>query len=84
MMTTYNDLMMSNGAGSSIPQDFHQYSSPMMGNNPLDLPYNHDLFMSPSPSTQQQQQQQQQSLSHQRHVSAMQQQQVDTKVEKLH
>lgn len=81
MMTTYNDLMMSNGAGSSIPQDFHQYSSPMMANNSLDLPYNHDLFMSPSPSTQQQQQQQHQSLSHQRHVNAM--QQVDTKVKKI-
>jgi hypothetical protein len=80
MMSTYNDLMMSNGAGPSVSQDFHQYSSPMMANNPLDLPYNHDLFMSSSPSTQQQQ-----SLSHQRHVNAMQQQQqVHPKMKKIH
>jgi hypothetical protein len=43
MMNTYNDLMMPTNNGLSLQPDYHQYSN----NNPLDLPYNSDLFMSP-------------------------------------
>ena len=43
MMNTYNDMMMSNNNAPPLQQDYHQYSN----NNPLDLPYSPDLFMSP-------------------------------------
>ena len=42
MMNTYNDMMMGNGNGPSLQQDYHQYST----NNSLDLPYNPDSLMS--------------------------------------
>jgi hypothetical protein len=70
-MNTYNDLMMQNGNGPSLQQDFHRFSPSSSNNNPLDLPYSHDLFMSSSPSGQPQQQQ----LSQNRHMNVMQQQQ---------
>ena len=45
MMNSYNDFMMPNNNGSPMQPDYHhQYPS----NNPLDLPYSSDLFMSPS------------------------------------
>jgi hypothetical protein len=70
-MNTYNDLMMSNSNGPSLQQDFHRFSP---NNNPLDLPYSHDLFMSPPPSTQSQQQQ----IPQNRHMTVMQSQQQPT------
>lgn len=70
MMNTYNDIMMSNtNGGPALQQDFHQLSPSLMNNNSLDLPYNHDIFMSPSPSGPQQQMQQN------RHMNPMQSQQ---------
>ena len=36
-------MMMPNNNGPPLQQDYHQYSN----NNPLDLPYNSDPFMSP-------------------------------------
>ncbi len=50
MMNTYNDLMMSNGNGPPLQQDFHGFSPSLSNNNSLDLSYNHDMFMSPSSS----------------------------------
>jgi hypothetical protein len=50
MMNSYNDLMMPNSNGPPLQQDYHQYSN----NNPLDLPYSSDLFMSPPSSMGQQ------------------------------
>ncbi len=64
MMNTYNDLMMPNNNGSPLQQDYHQYSN----NNPLDLPYSPDLFMSPSSNMGQQ------SIQN-RHMNVMQHQQ---------
>jgi hypothetical protein len=69
MMNTYNDLMMPNGNGTPLQQDFHRFSPSLSNNNPLDLPYSHDLFMSPPPSQQQQQ------LPQNRHMNVMQSQQ---------
>jgi len=65
MMNTYNDLMMPNNNGPPLQQDYHQYSN---NNNPLDLPYSPDLFMSPSPNMGQQ------SIQN-RHMNVMQHQQ---------
>jgi len=42
--------MMPNSNGPSLQQDFHRFSPSLSNNNPLDLPYSHELFMSPSPS----------------------------------
>ncbi len=64
MMNTYNDLIMSNNNGPPLQQDYHQYSN----NNPLDLPYSPDLFMSPASNMGQQ------SLQN-RHMNVMQHQQ---------
>jgi hypothetical protein len=64
-MNTYNDLMMPNNNGPPLQQDYHQYSN---NNNPLDLPYSPDLFMSPSPNMGQQ------SIQN-RHMNVMQHQQ---------
>ncbi len=50
MMNTYNDLMMPNGNGPQLQQDFHRFSPSLSNNNSLDLQYNHDMFMSPSSS----------------------------------
>ena len=58
MMNNYNELMMSNGTGPPLQQDFHRFSPSMSTPNPLDHPYNHDLFMSPLPSGASPQQQQ--------------------------
>jgi hypothetical protein len=69
-MNTYNDLMMSNGNGPSLQQDYHRYSPSSSNNNPLDLPYSHDLFMSPSPSGPPQPQ-----IPQNRHMNVMQSQQ---------
>ena len=64
MMDTFNDLMMSNGD----VQDFHSYSSTSIpSNNTLDLPFNHDMFMSSSTSGMTTHQQQQPLQMHQRH-----------------
>jgi hypothetical protein len=85
-MNTYNDIMMPNGAGPSLQQDFHRFSP--SNNNPLDLPYSHDLFMSSSPAGQPSPQQQ--SMPQNRHMNVMQQppqpsqatmHQVNTKIE---
>jgi hypothetical protein len=72
MMNTYNDLMMPNGNGPSLQQDFHRFSPSLSNNNPLDLPYSHDLFMSPSPSGPPPPQQQ---IPQSRHMNGMQPQQ---------
>jgi hypothetical protein len=64
MMNSYNDLMMPNSNGPPLQQDYHQYSN----NNPLDLPYSSDLFMSPPSSMGQQ-------TVQNRHMNIMQQQQ---------
>jgi len=71
-MNTYNDLMMPNGNGPSLQQDFHRFSPSLSNNNPLDLPYSHDLFMSPSPSGPPPPQQQ---IPQSRHMNGMQSQQ---------
>lgn len=65
MMNTYNDMMMTNGNGPSLQQDFHRFSPSLSNNSPLDLPFGHDIFMSPSPS----------GPSQNRHVNVMQTQQ---------
>jgi hypothetical protein len=65
MTNTYNDLMMSNNNGQPLQQDYHQYTN----NNPLDLPYSSDLFMSSSTNMGQQ------SVQNHRHMNAMQHQQ---------
>ncbi|CAF2629926.1 unnamed protein product [Rotaria sp. Silwood2] len=44
MMNPYNDLIMPNSNIPPLQQDYHQYSN----NNPFDLPYNSDHFMSQS------------------------------------
>ncbi|CAF1063625.1 unnamed protein product [Adineta steineri] len=76
MMNTYNDLMMPNGNNTSLQQDFHRFSPSVSNNNPLDLPYSHDLFMSSSPAGPPlPQQQQQQQKPQNRHMNVMQSQQ---------
>jgi hypothetical protein len=70
MMNTYNDLIMPNGNGPSLQQDFHRFSPSLSNNNALDLPYSPDLFMSSSPSGPPQQQ-----VPQNRHMNAMQTQQ---------
>lgn len=42
MMNTYNDMMMTNGNGPPLQQEYHQYST----NPSLDLSYNPDPIMS--------------------------------------
>ncbi|CAF0950930.1 unnamed protein product [Adineta steineri] len=64
MTNAYNDMMMPNNTGPPMQQDYHQYTN----NNPLDLPYNSDLFMSPSTNMEQQPVQN-------RHMNVMQHQQ---------
>ncbi|CAF4190860.1 unnamed protein product, partial [Rotaria magnacalcarata] len=64
MMNTYNDSMIPNSNIPPLQQDFHQYSN----NNSLDLSYNPDRFMSPSPNMTQQSMQN-------RHMNVMQHQQ---------
>ena len=49
MMNAYNDLMMPNGNGPPLQQDFHGFSPSLSNNNSLDLPYNHDMFSSGPP-----------------------------------
>lgn len=71
MMNTYNDMMMPNGTGPSLQQDFHRFSPSLSNNNSLDLPFGHDIFMSPSPSGSSQQQQ----MPQNRHMNVMQTQQ---------
>ena len=75
MMNTYNDLMMSNGNGPSLQQDFHRFSPSLSNNNPLDLPYSHDLFMSSSASGPPPPPPSQQQMPQNRHMNVMQTQQ---------
>jgi hypothetical protein len=63
-MNTYNDLIMPNNNVPPLQQDYHQYSN----NNPPDLSYSQDLFMSPSSNIGQQSVQN-------RHMNVMQHQQ---------
>lgn len=71
-MNNYNDMMMPNGNGPPLQQDFHGFSPSMSNANSLDHPYNHDLFMSSLPSGGPPPQQQ---MPSNRHMNVMQAQQ---------
>ncbi len=76
-MNAYNELMMPNGNSPSLQQDFHRFSPSLSNNNTHDLPYTHDIFMSPSPSgpPPPPPPQPQSQLSQNRHMNVMQTQQ---------
>ena len=63
-MNNYNDFMVPNNNGSPLQTDYHPYPN----NNPLEHPFNGDLYMSPPPTMGQQ-------VAPNRHMSMMQQQQ---------
>lgn len=76
MMNNYNDLMMPNGTGPHLQQDFHGFSPSMSNSNSLDHSYNHDLYMSPLPTgAPPPLPQQQQQMPPNRHMNVMQAQQ---------
>ena len=80
MMNTYDNMMMPNGTGPAMQQDFHQFSPSLSMNNSLDNSYGHDLFMSSSPSGSQNQP----VIPQNRHINSMQTQQQSTSQSAMH
>jgi hypothetical protein len=64
MMNNFNDFMVPSNNGSPLPTDYHPYPN----NNPIEHPFNTDLYMSPPPAMGQQ-------VAPNRHMNMMQQQQ---------